>query len=112
MRVVAGAVRVTKRVVREPRSLDVSVAYEELVVERHPVRHGARGGPLGTTERIVIPLAREDVHVATETYVTEEVQIGTRAITKTERVSATLLREELVVTDDFDDAARERDPRA
>ncbi len=100
VRVASGAVRIRKKVVSERRSIDVPVAHEELVVERYRVTSGALGGTLGATETILIPLAREDVRIGMETFVTEEIEIGKRVVTATERVSETLRHEELIVERD------------
>ena len=100
MRVASGAARIRKQVVSEQQSVDVAVSHEELVIERHPVADGTVGGSIGKDETITVPLSREEVHVGKETYVTEEVEVGKRAVAGTERVSDTVKHEELVVDED------------
>jgi uncharacterized protein (TIGR02271 family) len=61
------------------------------------VTGGAVGGAIGADETITVPLSREEVRVGKQTFVTEEVEIGKRAVGGTEHVSETVRHEELVV---------------
>jgi uncharacterized protein (TIGR02271 family) len=97
VRVASGEARLRKRVVSEQQSVDVPVMHEELVIERHAVTDGKVGGTIGADETISIPLSREEVRVGKQTVVTEEVEIGKRAVAGTEHVSDTVRHEELVV---------------
>jgi uncharacterized protein (TIGR02271 family) len=97
VRVASGEARLRKRVVSEQQSVDVPVTHEELVIERHAVTDGKVGGTIGADETISIPLSREEVRVGKQTVVTEEVEIGKRAVGGTEHVSDTVRHEELVV---------------
>ena len=100
VRVASGEARLRKRIVSEQQSVDVPVTHEELVIERHAVTDGKVGGTIGADETISIPLSREEVRVGKQTFVTEEVEIGKRAVGGTERVSDTVRHEELVVEGD------------
>ncbi len=97
VRVASGSASIRKRVVSEQQSIDVPVAHEELVIERRPVTGGAVGGTIGQDETVTVPLSREEVRVDKRTVVTEEVEIGKRAVAGTENVSETIRHEELVV---------------
>ncbi len=97
VRVASGAARIRKEVVTEQQSIDVPVSHDELVIERHPVTGGAVGGTIGEGKTITVPLSREEVKVGKQTVVTEEVEIGKRAVSNTEHVSETIRHEELVV---------------
>ncbi len=97
VRVASGAARIRKEVVTEQQSIDVPVSHEELVIERHPVTGGAVGGTIGKDETITVPLSREEVKVGKQTVVTEEVEIGKRAVAETEHVTETIRHEELIV---------------
>ncbi len=99
-RVASGSVRIGKRVVTEEQSIDVPVSHEELVIERHAVAGGAVGGTIGGDQTITVPLSREEVKVSKQTYATEEIDIGKRAVSGTEHVSETVRHEELVVDGD------------
>jgi uncharacterized protein (TIGR02271 family) len=98
-RVAAGAATIGKQVVSEQESVDVPVMHEELFIQRRPVAPG--GSPtastIGAGETYRIPLMRDQVVVDKRTFVTEEVDIGKRAVAGTQRVSDTVRHEELVV---------------
>ena len=100
VRVASGAVRIRKQVVSEQQSIDVPVSHEELVIERHKVTSGAVGGTIGADETITVPLSREEVRVGKQTFVTEEVEVGKKAVGGVEHVSDTVRHEELVVDGD------------
>ncbi len=97
MRVASGTVRVRKDVITQQHDVDVPVSHEELVIERHAVVDGAIGGTIGDEKTISVPLSREEIVVSKQTYVTEEIDIGKRAVTDTQHVSETVRHEELVV---------------
>jgi uncharacterized protein (TIGR02271 family) len=99
VRVASGAVRIRKEIVTQQQDIDVPVLHEELVIERHPVTNGTAGGTIGDEKTITIPLSREEVVVAKDTFVTEEVEVGKRAISETKHVSDTVRHEELIVDD-------------
>lgn len=99
VRVASGTVRIRKDVITEQQNIDVPVSHEELVIERHLVTDGAVGGAIGEEKTITIPLSREEVKVAKDTFVTEEVDIGKRAVTNTQHVTETVGHEELVVNE-------------
>ncbi len=109
-RVSSGEATLEKRVVSADASVDVPVMHEELFIQRRPVAEGTRAaaGTIGTDETIRIPLMREQVVVDKRTVVREEVSIGKRAVTNTERVDGSVRHEELVV----DDAAENARTRA
>ena len=104
-RVASGAVRISKRVVSEQQSIDVPVSHDELVIERHKVTDGAVGGTIGADETITVPLSREEVSISKQTFATEEIDIGKKAVAGVEHVSDTVRREELVVDGDSKVAA-------
>lgn len=102
IRVASGDVRIRKEVVTEQQSVDVVVSHDELVIERHPVTGAAAevGGTIGADETISVPLSREEVKVGKQTFVSEEVDIGKRAVAETAHVSETVRHEELIVDAD------------
>ena len=100
VRVASGAVRIRKEVVTEKQELDVPVSHDELVIERRPVSGGAVGGTIGQDQTITVPLSREEVKVGKQTFVTEEVNIGKKAVVGNEKVSETIRHEELIVDGD------------
>lgn len=91
----AGTVSVRKDVVEEPRSLDVSVAREEVTIDRRPVERRPSEEPVGAGgESISVPVMEEQVSVEKRPVVTEEITIDKRQVQDTETVSATIQREE------------------
>ena len=96
-RVAAGEATIEKKVVAQSTSVDVPIMHEELFIERRPVTDAAPSGAIGTDQTIRVPLMREQVVVDKRTFVTEEVAIGKRAVSETQRVDETVRHEELVV---------------
>ena len=93
-----GEVRVRKEVHTEHRTVEVPVKKEEVVVERHPASgRAASTSDLKSGEEIRVPVREEQVHVEKTPVVKEEVTIGKREVTDTERVSGTVRKEELKV---------------
>lgn len=99
----AGEVRVRKEVVSEERTVDVPVTREELVIERRPAGEpAAASGEIREGEELRIPLMEEEVIVQKRPVVREEVAIGKREVTGTERVAETVRHEELRVGSEGD----------
>lgn len=96
-----GEAQVGKQVVEQREEFDVPVTREEIFIERRPA--GATAGSVGTIgderEIVRIPLTEERVRVEKDTVVTEEVVVGKRTVTGSERVSATTRKEILDVED-------------
>ena len=100
----AGEVGIRKEVVTEEQTIEVPVTREEAVIERHPVEGRPSAEPIGEGETIRVPLHKEQVEVDKQPVVREEIEIGTRQVQDTERVSDTVRREEARVehADDVD----------
>lgn len=96
-----GEVGIRKEVHQEQRTIEVPVTREEVVVERHPVERRPADrmdvGAIGEGETIRVPVREEQVSVEKRPVVTEEVSVGTRPVTETERFTETVRREEAVV---------------
>ncbi len=105
-RVKAGEVRLRKEVVTEQRQVDVPVTREEVVIERHPVSgdagRAAAAGDLAEGEEIRVPIMEEEVRVEKRPVVKEEVTLGKRKVTETERVNESVRREEARVETEGD----------
>jgi len=94
-RVNAGEVRVRKEVVTEQKTIDVPVDREEVVIERRPAEGvEASGTPIGEDREIRIPLSEERVNVEKRPVVREEIEVGKRKVSETERVADSVRREE------------------
>jgi uncharacterized protein (TIGR02271 family) len=71
------------------------VSREEVVIERRPAAEvEASGTRIGDDKEIRIPLSEERVNVEKRPVVREEIDVGKRTVTGTERVSDDLRREE------------------
>jgi uncharacterized protein (TIGR02271 family) len=104
----AGHVTVGKEVVEEQRTIEVPVAREEAVIERHAVDRRPSDEPIGESGRSVdMPVYEERVTAEKQPVVYEEVGVGKRQFTDTQQVSDTVRREEARVNTEGD--ARTRD---
>ena len=66
------------------------------MIERHPVEGRPVRGEIGADDKVVsVPVTREQAHLEKETVVTEEIDVGKRAVTETEHLTDTVRREEL-----------------
>jgi uncharacterized protein (TIGR02271 family) len=101
-----GQARIRTDVVEEEKSVEVPVTREEAVVERHPTERRPAGGPIGQERTIDVPIREERARVEKEPVVYEEVNVGKRATTDTQRVSDTVRREEAYVDHDEDAPVR------
>jgi uncharacterized protein (TIGR02271 family) len=95
----AGKVHVGKRVVEDRQSVDVPVTREEVTVNRRSVDRPAGGDTL-TDDSIDVPVYEERVEAGKEARVVEELEVGKRATTDTERVEETVRREEFDIDDE------------
>jgi uncharacterized protein (TIGR02271 family) len=90
-----GKVRIGKEVVTEQKTLDVPVTREEVTIERHPVDRRPAESAIGEQdETIRVPVYEEQVSVEKRAVVTEEIDVGKRAVQETKHVSGTVRREE------------------
>lgn len=93
-RVQTGEVVLRKVVVSEIKTIDVPVTHEEVIIERHAVSGVAASNADFTEETIRVPVMDEQVVVDKNAFVTEEVSLGKREVTETQRVTDTVRREE------------------
>jgi uncharacterized protein (TIGR02271 family) len=98
----AGAVRIEKDVVTEQRTLEVPVTEERVRVERRVVDRPVSAADADAFEETVIdvPLRTETVDVQKQARVAEEVVVGKDAVQRTERVTDTVRKEEVVIDED------------
>lgn len=99
-RFVAGSVEVGKRVETHQENVNVDLAREEVVIERHavtdarPVENAQLGADAQTMH---IDLEAERANVSKQAYVTEEVTVGKREVHDSQTVTETVGREVLEV---------------
>jgi uncharacterized protein (TIGR02271 family) len=98
----AGAVRIEKDVITEEQTLDVPVTEERVRVERRVVDRPVSAADADAFEETVIdvPLRTETVDIQKQARVAEEVVVSKEATQRTERVSDTVRREEVIVDED------------
>jgi uncharacterized protein (TIGR02271 family) len=102
-----GRVRLRKHVVTDTQTVEVPVRREELHIEREAIdpnspeaRAAADRAFQGDGEEVVVTTHEERPVVTTETVATERVSLNKEAVEDTERVSADVRREEIVVDED------------
>lgn len=99
----AGSVRIGKHVETRQEQVEVPLQREEVVITRHEVTDGraVQGARLGEGQQTMqVDLEAERANIGKETFVTEEVEIGKRAVTETQTVTETVGREVLDVDRD------------
>ncbi|MBA2470149.1 MAG: DUF2382 domain-containing protein [Chloroflexia bacterium] len=98
-----GQVQIDKVVSSEERTLDVPVTEEHVHVTRRTVDRDVNADDATFEEGTIdVPVYGEEVDLEKRARVREEVEISKDATTETERVSGTVRREDVRVTDDSD----------
>ena len=111
-RVTRGEVRLRKEIRTETQNLQVPVTREEIVIERTPVsEQRPSSAPIGTDQEIRVPLTEEQVRVEKVPVVQEEVRVGKKPVSETQKISDQVRREELQVEGDKERDREERDKR-
>jgi len=96
-----GQVRVDKDVIVEDQTLDVPVTEERVHVSRRVVDRDVRPGDTSFEEGTIdVPVYGEEVELEKRARVREEVEISKDAVQDVERVSGTVRREEVRITDE------------
>jgi uncharacterized protein (TIGR02271 family) len=96
-----GQVQIDKVVTSEERTLDVPITEEHVHVTRRTVDRDVNADDASFEEgTIEVPVYGEEVVVDKRARVREEIQVSKDATTETERVSGTVRREDVRVTDD------------
>ena len=90
-----------KEPIIETKTVEVTLRYEELIVERRPPIEATTSQhqlkpPVNTREEIKIPLKREEVEVKKEPYVKEEVVLKKKRVTEKKTITEEVKGEKLV----------------
>jgi uncharacterized protein (TIGR02271 family) len=93
-----------KEPVRETKTVEVPLTYEELIVERRPPTEATTSQhelkpPVTAREEIKIPLKKEEVEVKKEPYVKEEVVVKKRRTEERKTITEEVKSERLVDDD-------------
>jgi uncharacterized protein (TIGR02271 family) len=91
---------ITKKPVKETKTVEVPLTREEISIERRPPSGGsgereAQNSPIQSEEKIKIPLKREEAEVTKKPYVKEEVAIKKKAIKGKKKITDEITSEEL-----------------
>jgi uncharacterized protein (TIGR02271 family) len=89
---------ITKKPVKETKTVEVPLTREEVSIERRPVSGSeteAQTAPVQSSEEINIPLRREEAEVTKKPYVKEEVVIKKKAVTDKKEITDEVTSEEL-----------------
>ncbi|HEX2406371.1 MAG TPA: YsnF/AvaK domain-containing protein [Nitrososphaeraceae archaeon] len=90
---------ITKKPVKETKTVEVPLRREEVSIERRPPKRGnkteAQSPPIESPEEIKIPLRREEAEVTKKPYVKEEVAIKKKAVTNKKKITDEITSEEL-----------------
>ena len=89
---------ITKKPVKETKTVEVPLTREEVSIERRPVSDSeteAQTTPVQSSEEINIPLRREEAEVTKKPYVKEEVVVKKKAVTDKKELTDEVTSEEL-----------------
>ena len=90
---------ITKRPVKETKTIEVPVTREEISIEKRSPTRGseteAQSSPIQSEEEIKIPLRKEEVEVTKKPYVKEEVAVKKKKVTDKRKVTEDVTSEEL-----------------
>jgi uncharacterized protein (TIGR02271 family) len=90
---------ITKKPVKETKTVEVPLTREEVSIERRPPKGGseteAQNAPVQSEEQIKIPVRREEAEVTKKPYVKEEVAVKKKTKTDKKEVSEEITSEEL-----------------
>lgn len=107
-RVNRGEARLHKEVHTSTQTVEVPVKHEELVVERTPLQGEQAAGAEASFQdkEIRIPLSEERATVEKQPIVREEVRVGKKEVTETEKFDEQVRSEDLKVDEDVKDKKR------
>jgi uncharacterized protein (TIGR02271 family) len=92
--------RITKKPVKETKTVEVPLKREEISIERKPVSGSgneteAQSPPIESEEEIKIPVRREEAEVTKKPYVKEEVTVKKKKVTDKKEITDEVTSEEL-----------------
>ena len=90
---------IRKEPIKETKTLEVPITYDELIIERRPASGTESPSPSEKAEELRISLSREEFEVKKEPYVKEELVIKKEPKTETKTVTETVVSERLASSD-------------
>src|SRR5690349_5471579 len=89
-----GQVALGTEVVEEEQTLEIPVTREQVTLDRRPVARRPSDEPIDARSEVVrVPVREDQVSVAKQPVVYEEVNVGKRVLRETQRVSDTVRKE-------------------
>jgi len=101
-KVKTGEVTLRKEIIEEPKTVNVPVTHEEVVIERRAINNELSDSPITDEEIIRIPVSEERVEVGKHTVITGEVSAHKREVEETKQIEETLKKEEARIDTDGD----------
>jgi uncharacterized protein (TIGR02271 family) len=90
---------ITKKPVKETKTVEVPLTREEVNIERRPPKGGsekeAQNAPVQSEKEIKIPVRREEAEITKKPYVKEEVAVKKKKVTDNKKVTEDVTSEEL-----------------
>jgi stress response protein YsnF len=111
-----GPVRIVKRLISEGQIVEVPVTEEEIRVERRivdrPVDAADPSAGVASFEQIIIeiPLRGEPADIAQQARMTEEIVVSKEVVSRTQRVTVPVRREEVHIDERVPDSSPSREP--
>ena len=90
---------IRKEPVKETKTLEIPITYDELIIERRPASRTAASPPADSPEELKISLNREEFEVTKEPFVKEELLIRKEPRTETKTVTETVTNERMASSD-------------
>lgn len=90
---------IRKEPIKETKTLEVPITYDELIIERRPASGEASPQPSERAEELKISLNREEFEVTKEPYVKEELVIKKEPKTETKTVTEDIVSERIASSD-------------
>lgn len=90
---------IRKEPVKETKTLEIPITYDELIIERRPASRTAASPPADSPEELKISLNREEFEVTKEPFVKEELLIRKEPRTETKTVTETVTNERMANSD-------------
>ncbi len=93
---------ITKEPITETKTIEVPVTHEEIVIERRPATSQnqiSKEDPAKGKQQLKVSLSREEIEVVKEPIVKEEIVVKKKPVTETKKVTDTVRKEKVTVTD-------------
>jgi uncharacterized protein (TIGR02271 family) len=90
---------IRKEPIKETKTVEIPITYDELIIERRPASGTAAQPPAKSAEELKISLNREEYEITKKPYVKEELVIRKEPKTQTKTVTETVTSERIASSD-------------